>query len=78
MTAAELDEIRRRDANVVVYVDKYGGEFVMNRDGRIHGQHAIMDRRRLLKHVADLEQQLRRAADPVLAHPGRALGIGGM
>lgn len=30
----------------------------MNQDGRIHGQHAIMDRRRLLAHVDHLAERL--------------------
>jgi hypothetical protein len=58
MTLDELEEVRRRDSNVRVYHDKHGGEYVMNKDGRIHGGHAVMDRRRLLKHVDELGQRL--------------------
>lgn len=58
MTVDQLDEVRRRDSNVAVYRDRFGGEFVLNQDGRTHGQRAIMDRRRLIKYVDELAQRL--------------------
>jgi hypothetical protein len=58
MTPGELEEVRRRDTNVRVYCDRFGGEYVLNKDGRTHGQHAIMDRRRLLRHIDELGQRL--------------------
>lgn len=58
LTANQLAEIRRRDSNVEVFRDQFGGEFVMSRDGRIHGQYAIMDRRHLLEHIDELNRRL--------------------
>lgn len=51
ITADDLATMRLRDSAVTVYSDKYGGKFVLSKDGRLHGQHAIMDRHRLLKHL---------------------------
>lgn len=58
LTETQLDEIRRRDSRAAVHTDDFGGEFVLAKDGRMHGQHAIMDRRRLLKHVDEVNQRL--------------------
>lgn len=51
LTAQQLGEIRVRDSAVQVYRDRFGGEWVGQKEGRLHGQHAIMDRRRLLNHL---------------------------
>lgn len=54
ITADDLATMRLRDSAVTVYSDRFGGKFVLSKDGRLHGQHAIMDRHRLLKHLDDL------------------------
>jgi len=51
LTAQQLGEIRVRDDAVQVFRDKFGGDWVGHKEGRLHGQHAIMDRRRLLAHL---------------------------
>jgi hypothetical protein len=51
LTAQQLGEIRVRDSAVQIYRDRFGGEWVGQKEGRLHGQHAIMDRRRLLAHL---------------------------
>jgi hypothetical protein len=51
LTAQQLGEIRVRDSAVLVYRDRFGGEWVGQKEGRLHGQHAIMDRRRLLAYI---------------------------
>lgn len=54
LTSQELGEIRVRDGRVQINTDNFGGKWVAQREGRIHGQHAIMDRRRLLAHLDTL------------------------
>jgi len=54
LTAQQLGEIRVRDDSVQIFRDKFGGDWVGHKEGRLHGQHAIMDRRRLLKHLDDI------------------------
>lgn len=54
ISVEDLQAIRLRDSVVKVYVDKYGGRYVLRADGRTHGQHAIMDRRLLLEYLDDL------------------------
>lgn len=54
ITADDLATMRLRDSAVTVYSDRFGGKFVLSKDGRLHGQHAIMDRHRLLKHLDSL------------------------
>jgi hypothetical protein len=56
LTPDDLKTMRLRDSAVPVYRDTFGGEYVLNKDGRMHGQHAIMDRRRLLEHLSTLAQ----------------------
>lgn len=51
ISSSQLGEIRVRDGAVQIFVDKFGGEWVGHKEGRMHGQHAIMDRRRLLRHI---------------------------
>lgn len=54
LTSQELGEIRVRDSRVQIHTDDFGGKWVAQKEGRIHGQHAIMDRRRLLAHLDTL------------------------
>lgn len=54
LTSADLAAIRLRDSAVKIFTDRFGGRFVLRADGRHHGQHAIMDRRRLLEHIDTL------------------------
>lgn len=50
----DLGEMRARDSQVTVFRDVHGGEWVARKDGRVYGQHAVMDRRRLLRHLDGL------------------------
>ena len=61
MKQADLDLVRIRVANTPIYRDKFGGEYVLYQDGRKYGQHAIMDRKRLLEHIDALELKMRSA-----------------
>ena len=58
MTDDDLAAIARRDAAVRVYRDKFGGEYVLSKDGRIFGAHACLDRRRLLNHIQELRGKI--------------------
>ena len=69
LTADDLKTMRVRDAAVTVYVDHFGGRYVLSKDGRMHGQHAIMDRRRLLEHLVVLDSLTKVANDIVQIQP---------
>jgi hypothetical protein len=58
LTREQLEQIRIRVVNTPIYRDKYGGEYVMYQDGRKYGQHAIMDRKRLIEHIDALQMKL--------------------
>lgn len=69
LSKRDLGEIRVRDGAVLIYRDKFGGPWVGHKEGRLHGQHAIMDRRRLLAHVDHLVAERERLACRVAEDP---------
>jgi hypothetical protein len=68
LSIQQLGEIRVRDGAVQIFRDTYGGEWVGTKEGRLHGQHAIMDRRRLLAHL-DTLAALDVVAEDIVAMP---------
>ena len=58
MTDAQFDEIQARTQNVRIYRDRFGGEYVLNKDGRIFGAHACLDRQKLMAYIEELHNRL--------------------
>ena len=61
MTKSDFDQLVARDRKVRVYTDRFGGKFVMKKDGRIHGAQACVDRSELIEYIETLHEELNKA-----------------
>jgi hypothetical protein len=58
VTPERLAEISKADGDCRIYRDKWGGEYVLNRDAGVYGHRAIIHRRELLREIEQRQKEI--------------------